>query len=81
MAELISLTYPRHVHLPSHFGDWRSRVVTSADDCAAALAEGFSLSPVIVPDGEPLDVVGPADAVESSEPVKRKPRRPKNLEG
>lgn len=80
MAELTSLAYPRHVHLPSHFGAWRSRVVTNADDCAAALSEGYSLSPVVVPDGEPLDAET-ADVADAGEPVKRKPGRPKKLEG
>lgn len=85
MADLTSLEYPRHVHLPSHFGDWRSRTVVDADACAAALADGYSLEPVIVPDGEPLDGAEPADVPEvptvpvdtGDAPIKRKPGRPK----
>lgn len=87
MADLKSLEYPRHVHLPSHFGDWRSRIVPDADACAAALDEGYSLEPVIVPDGESLDAepANPGTSDASSDapadaPIKRKPGRTKKTE-
>lgn len=48
MIDLAALEYPRHVHLPSVLGDWKSRIVRTAKECEAALAEGYALEPVII---------------------------------
>ena len=73
MRQVDELDYPRHVHLPSHNGAWRSKIVSSADECAVALAEGYSLTPVIVPDGEPLE--GPVAPVEEPRSLPRRSTR------
>ena len=89
MADLFSLEYPRHVHLPSHFGTWRSRIVSSPIECQQALEDGYSLDPVIVPDETPIDAPadmpaddtpGPAVPDSPADPPKPKRGRPKKQE-
>jgi hypothetical protein len=66
--DLSIFEFPRHVHRPSYAGQWRFRVVRNAQECAAALAEGWSLTCTVVPDGEPLPDEAPVPVVGSSEP-------------
>ena len=55
-AQLDKLDYPRHVHKPSVPGAWVYLVVESPADCAQALREGWSLTPILLPypDAEPV---------------------------
>lgn len=68
--DLLTLEYPRHVHKPSVWGAWNFLVVQTADECEKALAEGWSLSPVLV--ASPADAIAPpAPVSEPVEPVKK----------
>ncbi len=46
--DLRTLDYPRHVHKPSEPGDWKYLKVADAEACAAALADGWSLTPIVI---------------------------------
>ena len=48
LADLDRLEYPRQLHQPSVPGAWVQRRVEDAEDCAAALAEGWSLTPIML---------------------------------
>ena len=68
--DLTTLAYPRHVHLPAVEWPCPSRIVRTPDECAAALDEGYSLTPTIL--GPTLPAVPPSperDQVESADPV------------
>lgn len=65
IPELTPQNYPRHVHQPSVPGEWVFKVVTTPEECAQALQEGWSLTPILrgqepvpapVPDPEPVPV-------------------------
>lgn len=42
------LEFPRHVHKPSLWGQWVFLVVHNQAECDAALAEGWSLTPILL---------------------------------
>jgi hypothetical protein len=48
LADLAHLEFPRHVHRPSVPGAWVSLIVHDKHECAAALAQGWSLVPIII---------------------------------
>jgi hypothetical protein len=56
--ELKALEYPRHLHRPSVPGDWVFLVVRDHHEAAAALADNWSLTPIIIghDDGPPPPV-------------------------
>lgn len=68
--DINGLEFPRHVHKPSVPGRWVYRVVHDVRECEAALAEGWSLTPILI-DAVPEPVPPPLPA-----PAKRKPGRP-----
>lgn len=62
--DLRKLEYPRHLHKPSIPGEWVYVVVKDPEDCARRLAEGWSLTPIL------LDPAAPAPAeVQAPEPA------------
>ena len=67
LHDLSALEYPRHVHLPSVHGQWRYRVVQTPVECAAALADGYSLTLVILP-SPGADLPPQVAPLESAEP-------------
>lgn len=78
--DLTTLAFPRHVHKPSVPGAWVYLRVNSEAECAAALAEGWSLTPQIIGQDAPTvepPVVGPADVppVAAPEPAGSAPSR------
>ena len=69
MGALDDLEMPRHVHYPVSVEEWdrgvrRSRIVRSPDECAAALADGGSLTPIII--GQDVPGVPPAESADEA---------------
>ena len=85
MTDLQALEYPRHVHRPSVPGAWVYLIVQNAEECAAALADGWSLDLILVspepvaPPDEASDPPGPPDVEPPRRPgwPKGKPRKVK----
>jgi hypothetical protein len=79
MPDLTTLEYPRHVHQPSVAGAWITRLVRDAEACAAALAEGWSLAPILIDPARPRPA-SPAPPADPVAPVKRGPGRPRKVD-
>jgi hypothetical protein len=76
--DLFSLEYPRYLHRPSRWDDWQMLRVDTPEDCAAALADGWSVEARLLDDRAAPD---PVIAVASCEaPVKRGPGRPRKVQ-
>lgn len=58
-VDLETLEYPRHLHMPSVPGNWVYRIVQDAEECAAALREGWSLVPILIDPARPTPPPAP----------------------